>query len=85
MVDRPGPDDKNDPERLTQTDLEQVIANKEFREIAEFFKTISYQHIIPQVVRDPKGFTAMPVQDDPFGRIFCCVCGIHSRRQEMRD
>lgn len=70
LLERPGVEDENDPERLTQTDLEQVNANKEFREIAEFFKTISYQHIIPQVIRDPKGFSAMPVQDDPFGRDF---------------
>ena len=70
LVDRPGPDDRDDPERLTQTDLEQVIANKEFREISDFFKTISYQHIVPQVVRDPQGFTSMPVHDDPFGRDF---------------
>ncbi|GAB6057659.1 AAA family ATPase [Desulfonatronum parangueonense] len=69
-LDRPGPEDGNDPERLTQTDLEQVIANKEFREISDYFKTISYQHIVPQVVRDPQGFTSMPVHDDPFGRDF---------------
>ncbi len=69
-LDRPRVEDGNDPERLTQTDLEQVIANKEFREISNFFKTISYQHIVPQVVRDPQAFTSMPVHDDPFGRDF---------------
>jgi predicted ATPase len=47
-----------------------VNANREFREIADFFKTISYQHIIPQVVRDPKGFSPVQVHEDPFGRDF---------------
>ena len=70
LLNRPRPEDKSDPVRLTQSFLEQVIANKEFREIADFFKTISYQHIIPQVVRDPKGFSSVPVQNDPYGRDF---------------
>jgi len=70
ILQRPDKDDNNDPLRLTQSALEQVTANKDFREIAEFFKSISYQHIIPQVVRDPKGFSPGPVRDDPFGRDF---------------
>jgi predicted ATPase len=70
ILNRPDSDDENDPLRLTQTALEQVTANKEFRDIADFLKSISYQHIIPQVVRDPKGFSPGPVSDDPFGRDF---------------
>ncbi|RJX31178.1 MAG: chromosome segregation protein SMC [Desulfurivibrio sp.] len=70
LLSRPRQEDKDDPVRLTQTDLEQVNANREFREIADFFKTISYQHIIPQVVRDPKGFSPVQVHEDPFGRDF---------------
>jgi predicted ATPase len=69
-LNRPDDGDKTDPERLTQTALEQVAANKEFREVSDFFKSISYQHLIPQVVRDPKAFTSSPVQNDPFGRDF---------------
>jgi len=70
ILNRPDEDDKSDPLRLTQSAIEQVTANKDFREIANFFKSISYQHIIPQVVRDPKGFSPGPVRDDPFGRDF---------------
>lgn len=70
VLNRPDSDDDSDPLRLTQTALEQVTANKDFREISDFFKSISYQHIIPQVVCDPKGFSPGPIRDDPFGRDF---------------
>lgn len=67
---RPNDADQRDPELLTQTALEQISANQEFREVATFFKSISYQHLLPQVVRDPRGFSPLPIQDDPFGRDF---------------
>jgi len=70
IIDRPTPFDEQDPILLTQTALEQISANREFRPVADFFRSISYQHIIPQVVRDPQGFSPRPVQDDPFGRDF---------------
>lgn len=69
-MSRPNPEDEKDPVRLTQTALEQIVANRDFRAVADFFKSISYQHIIPQVVRDPQGFSGAPVQNDPFGRDF---------------
>jgi predicted ATPase len=67
---RPNDADQRDPELLTQTALEQISANQEFRAVAAFFKSISYQHLLPQVVRDPRGFSPLPIQDDPFGRDF---------------
>ncbi len=70
VLSRPDNNDESDPLRLTQTALEQVTANKDFRAVADFFRSISYQHIIPQVVRDPKGFSPAPIRDDPFGRDF---------------
>ena len=36
FVNRPLPDDKNDPKRLTQTYLEQISANEQFRPLANF-------------------------------------------------
>lgn len=67
---RPKAEDTKDPERLFYTSLEQVVANHEFRRLSEFFRSVSYQNLLPQVVRDPKGFTSNPVADDPFGRDF---------------
>jgi predicted ATPase len=70
VEERPNADDKKDPERLFYTSLEQVVANHQFRKLSEFFRSVSYQNLLPQVVRDPKGFTSIPVADDPFGRDF---------------
>lgn len=65
---RPDPEDKKDPERLTQTYLEQVNVNKEFRDIAEFFGSIHYLHIVPQLVREPD--RSVGRRHDPFGGDF---------------
>ena len=43
----------NDPERLTQTYLQQVNVNKEFRPVADAFAAIRYLHIVPQLIREP--------------------------------
>ncbi|MEK6677204.1 MAG: AAA family ATPase [Planctomycetota bacterium] len=68
ILDRPDDDDKKDEARLTQTHLEQVNANQEFREIAELFESISYLHVVPQILRNPKAFTGPGLPGDPFGR-----------------
>jgi hypothetical protein len=53
VLNRPNEDDKKDPERLTQTHLEQVNVNREFRDVANFLASIRYLHIVPQLVREP--------------------------------
>lgn len=68
ILSRPDKEDKKDPLRLTQTALQQVNANKNFRELFDFFSTIQYRHILPQLVREPKAFSPAPVINDPFGR-----------------
>lgn len=68
VLDRPDRDDESDPRRLSQTALEQVHANREFREIADFLSTIEYRHVLPQLVREPESFSPKPVSNDPFGR-----------------
>jgi AAA domain, putative AbiEii toxin, Type IV TA system len=69
-LNRPDPDDKADTPRLTQTALQQITANRSFRPIVSFLQSVSYQHLIPQVVRDPQGFSSRHISDDPFGRDF---------------
>jgi len=54
VLARPGDHDRADPERLTQTHLEQVAANTEFRDVAQFFGEVRYLHLIPQLVRNPR-------------------------------
>lgn len=51
LLSRPDESDANDPERLTQTHLEQISANQPFRPIAEYFAKASYFHLVPQVIR----------------------------------
>jgi predicted ATPase len=68
LLDRPNADDRSDPARLTQTHLEQVNVNKPFRELAGFFASIRYLHIVPQLVREPDRSVGRP--NDPFGGDF---------------
>ena len=70
ILDRPDAFDNADQVRLTETALEQTSANKEFRQIVQFFQSVSYQHLLPQVVRDPAGFSPGKIENDPFGRDF---------------
>lgn len=51
MLDRPDEDDRRDPQRLTQTALEQVHANSEFRPLADFLASIDYCDPSPHVFR----------------------------------
>ena len=70
LVDRPDKEDKKDEERLTQTFLEQINANKSFREISKFLETILYSHLVPQLLKHPKSFTGPDLPGDPFGKGF---------------
>lgn len=83
VLERPDADDRDDPARLTQTAMEQVNANKEFRDIPEFFKSMVYRHILPQAVRDAKGFSSTPLQNDPFGRDF--ILQVWNTSKKIRD
>ena len=83
ILERPDQDDKDDPERLTQTALEQVNANREFRPIAEFLKEVRYLHLVPQIIRDPE--LGQGRQDDPFGGDFLVrLAGTANRTRDSR-
>lgn len=65
ILDRPDSDDSRDAEQLRQTHLEQVRVNRAFRELGDFFRSIEYLHIVPQLVRDPDRYRGG--SNDPFG------------------
>ncbi|MCH8837192.1 MAG: AAA family ATPase [Candidatus Marinimicrobia bacterium] len=65
ILDRPEQEDENDPDRLRHTHLEQINANKDFRSISDFFSTITYLHLVPQLVRDPD--RSVGKKNDPYG------------------
>jgi predicted ATPase len=68
VLTRPDDADEADPSRLTQTHLEQVSANKEFRQVARFLGSVKYLHLVPQLVRDPDRSAGRV--GDPFGGDF---------------
>ncbi len=70
ILNRPDDEDQQDKVRLTQTHLEQINANKNFREVYEFLEATSYLHLVPQVLRFPQAFAGKEISGDPFGRHF---------------
>lgn len=83
VLSRPDNDDKSDEARLRQTYLEQTFANRDFREITDFFQSISYSHIVPQLIRDPE--RSIGRQADPYGGDFLEQIGnVSKRSQESR-
>lgn len=70
ILERPDNNDKKDKERLTQTHLEQINANKDFREITRFLESTVYLHLLPQLLKHPQSFTGPDLPGDPFGKGF---------------
>ncbi|HDN68812.1 MAG TPA: chromosome segregation protein SMC, partial [Methanomicrobia archaeon] len=70
VLTRPDSNDVQDKLRLTQTHLEQISLNQEFREISKFFDSVQYLHLIPQLVRYPSAFPGPTIPGDPYGRNF---------------
>jgi predicted ATPase len=68
VLSRPDAEDGVDRERLHQTHLEQISANRDFREIAEFLASVRYLHIVPQLVREPD--RSVGRVGDPYGGDF---------------
>ncbi len=65
---RPDSEDAADPERLTQTYLQQVSRNQAYRELADFLGSIRYRHLVPQLIREPE--RSVTRTEDPFGGDF---------------
>lgn len=68
VLKRPDALDLDDRERLVQTAIQQTSANKKFRPLAEFFSTVSYLHLVPQLLREEQKPRADRIGPDPFGR-----------------
>ncbi len=83
IIERPDRNDGEDRERLTQTALEQVNMNREFRPIAEFLKSVRYLHLVPQIIRDPE--LSQGREKDPFGGDFLVsLAQTNKRTRESR-
>jgi len=70
IVSRPDDNDKNDPALLTQTALEQIAKNANFRPLVDFFSTITYLHLVPQLLKFSDQIGGRRLENDPFGQGF---------------
>lgn len=67
LCDRPDADDDADPELRTQTWLEQISLNKDFRPLATVFQQTHYLHLVPQLLKVPSLAGGEGNGNDPFG------------------
>jgi len=70
ILSRPDASDQKDELRKTQTHLEQISANAQFRAIARFFESIRYLHLVPQLFKHPDYYQGSGAAEDPYGRNF---------------
>ena len=70
LLNRPDPSDDADVLLRTQTHIEQIQANIEFRELADFLSDITYLHLVPQLLRFGEKIGGHRLTDDPFGQGF---------------
>jgi predicted ATPase len=69
-LDRPTDIDKSDARFLRQTHIEQVNANSAFIELVDFFASITYVHLVPQLLKFSGEIGGSVLKDDPFGQEF---------------
>ncbi len=70
LFERPDDEDDNDSALLTQTRLEQISTNREFREVAEFLAGTTYLHLVPQLLKHADQLGGYRLESDPFGQAF---------------
>jgi predicted ATPase len=70
LLNRPDHNDKTDIDRRTQTHLEQINTNRDFREVADFLASITYLHLVPQLLKHAEQLGGYRLEDDPFGQAF---------------
>ena len=68
VLNRPSAEEQKDRDRLTQTFLEQINVNGEFRDVVRFFQAITYLHVVPQLLRFADSIQGRVLEDDPFGQ-----------------
>lgn len=68
LLKRPDKNDRLDSQRLTQTHLEQINDNAEFRTIVEHLAGTTYLHLVPQLLKHAGEIGARIIENDPFGQ-----------------
>lgn len=70
LLRRPDANDQSDSLLLTETHLEQTLANRRFREVVDAFSDITYLHLVPQLLKFSENIGGNRIEDDPFGQGF---------------
>lgn len=85
LLARPDEADKADTMRLTQTAMQQVTQNRSFRPLVDFLSSVSYLHLVPQLIREGQSPLEDAIGGDPFGRdLLSRIRGTPSRTQSSR-
>lgn len=83
LLERPNDEDERDDAQRQQTYLEQINTNKEFRILAEFFGSITYYHLVPQLLKFGDEISGRTLEDDPFGQEF--LLRVSATRERTRN
>lgn len=70
VLERPSNRDRRDTFLLRETSLEQASENADFRDLASVFGSISYVHLVPQLLKFGDQIGGRTIADDPFGQEF---------------
>ncbi len=70
ILARPLKHDHQDSMLLTETHLEQTLANRDFRELVDTFSDTTYLHLVPQLLKYGEKIGGHRLDDDPFGQGF---------------
>jgi len=87
LLSRPDPSDKKDSRLLTETHLEQTRTNADFRDIVDFFSSVTYLHLVPQLLKYGDRIGGNRLEDDPFGQGFLervAKCQVRTRDARLR-
>jgi predicted ATPase len=70
LLHRPDEHDLQDKERLTQTHIEHVQTNAQFRPLVDHFAWTTYLHLVPQLLKYGDFIGGRQLDNDPFGQAF---------------
>lgn len=85
LFTRPSNEDLADPKLLTQTWLQQVTQNQGFRDLAEFFASVGYLHLVPQLIREEQRPAEESLGADAYGRdLLSRIRSTSSKTKEAR-
>ena len=85
ILSRPDVNDREDDVLLTETHLEQSLANRKFRPLVDFVAGIRYLHLVPQLLKYSDQIGGALIETDPFGQSFLDgIAGVTDKTRSAR-